>query len=799
MNEVNRWRPIVVAVVLGLLAAAIAFALQPAPTVRGKSPAQPLVDELSAEQALAQELALEDERVQTYTVGRRSEVFGVHMVAQGHHPSSSAACLSADCRRVEIYNFDENVAITAIVNVDAREVLDVMRLPNMHPGINQRLINLAEDIAFNAPEVIDVLGFSPSAGDMAPVESNPTNTACNNGHLCGAITFELGDRVLWAIVDMTDEALAGIAFTDMEVTPPSVETAEPWDVEDCVVTEVVERDGWFVNHIISGSDGLVVYDVTYNGETVLRQAKLVEWHAAYPDGQGGYTGFVDATGCSPFGGFPIYPFGPTQVVDIVENSEVIGFEVIQDFRMSNWGSSCNYRYEQHYEFYADGRFRVVAGAYGKGCGDDAIYRPIVRMDVVAGGDDGGDTFARYAGGDWVEYATEAWYLDNGFDYSAEGYLYRLTDDDGTGFYLETGHGQFDDGGQGDHAYMYVTRHNPAEGDADLGAIGGCCNDDHQQGPHNYVNGESVAGEDIVLWYAAEMVTDVTPGKEYCWTQLPNTWPCFSGPMFHPMGDGDVVYISGALAQTVAGGVPYQANDILAYDTRTSSWSLLLDGATVGLPASANINAFVRAAPFIAMSFSAPTDVPGVGTVQPEDVVAYNTNTGNFLWLVDGSDVNLTGGDGGIDALGASADGRLLVSTGEPVQYDGVNTADDEDVLVFDLIQWGGNTQGSWSLYVDGSDLGLGGNDAYDVRGVYQAADTGDLYFTLENTFTDGIVIERADVAVCQNFTAGADTSCGTVAVYWQGAAAGIIGNIVIDGLGLDVAATAAPQLQGLSR
>src|SRR5262249_5706979 len=78
---------------------------------------------------------------------------------------------------------------------------------------------------------------------------------------------------------------------------------------------------------------------------------------------------------------------------------------------------------------------------------------------------------------------------------------------------------------------------PAEGDTDLGAIGFCCSDTEQQGPEQFLNGESIDGQDLVLWYVAQMQTEVADGSNYCWTVTgdpnPETYPCTAGPLFAP--------------------------------------------------------------------------------------------------------------------------------------------------------------------------------------------------------------------------------------------------------------------------
>jgi hypothetical protein len=79
--------------------------------------------------------------------------------------------------------------------------------------------------------------------------------------------------------------------------------------------------------------------------------------------------------------------------------------------MSNWGSGCNYRYEQRIHFYNDGRFRVVSGAFGKGCGTIGVYRPVVRIDIAVDGS-GNNSFATWDGAEWQTHQEEFWQLQD---------------------------------------------------------------------------------------------------------------------------------------------------------------------------------------------------------------------------------------------------------------------------------------------------------------------------------------------------------------------------------------------------
>lgn len=526
-----------------------------APVARGKSPATPITQDLTPEQVLAQDLALSDTRVQSYTLGKRAEVFAVFDIGSNYTQSSNA-CAATRCYQVNIYNFDEGAVIAAIVAVESRQVLDVLHHPEQHAYLNQEMADQAIQIIHNSPLVEQTLGYQPSLEDIMPMDSSLQGTECGSAHPCAAATFQLGDgRIMWAHVDLTTQQLAGIDWT---FSPPDTEVyTTPKEMMACPPPPdgSVARDGWSVNYgAMTGSDGFQVFNVTYDGQPVITRIKLLQWHADY-----GNTGFQDSTGCTSGGGFLITPYGTPAITDILNNqSQVIGFNIKQDFRMSNWGNSCNYRYEQHYQFYTDGRFRVVTGAFGKGCGNNAMYRPVVRIDLAIDGDNN-DSFSMWEGTGWSDMATEFYRTPypssqlpggNGpYEFTPEGYIARTFDTvTGNGYYIEPDRGQFSNAGRGDEPFLYVTAYKVTEGGNDTSVIGTCCNDDHQQGPHSYVNSESIADTNIVIWYIPQMLTDVTPGNYYCWTLQgepnPLTYPCWSGPMFVPYSSNSVDVLPG---------------------------------------------------------------------------------------------------------------------------------------------------------------------------------------------------------------------------------------------------------------
>lgn len=518
-----------------------------APVARGKSPAAPITQDMTPDQTLAQDLALSDTTVHGYTLGSRSEVMGVQPVGM-HFSSAAAACATANCQQVNIYNYTNNATIVALVNVDSREVLDVFYQPGMQTGVNARIQQRAVEIIYADEKTPDLLGRSITVEEIMPMDASLNGTDCGSAHQCVGATFFAANNsdILWVLVDLTAEKVVGYHWTHND--PNSSEEAAPYITpEGCPPGgTVTNRNGWTLAYETTGSDGLRVYDAYYNGRLILKSAKLVEWHADY-----GSSGYRDSTGCGGGQGFPIYPYGNTVVSDLMDGPNIIGFEVVQDFRMSSWGSSCNYRYEQHVQFYTDGRFRVSNLAYGKGCGTNSMYRPVTRIDLAIDGDDN-DQFALWDGANWNNQSTEFYRTPYAgpagpYVYNDDGAVGRIFDTaTGNGFYVLPDEGQWGTNSRGDDPFLYITQHKPSEGDADMSAtVGECCLDDHQQGPHNFVNGEAIDDRNIVMWYVPQMLTDVTVGNYYCWTVTTSQYyPCWGGPMFVPYSSNVVQVLPG---------------------------------------------------------------------------------------------------------------------------------------------------------------------------------------------------------------------------------------------------------------
>lgn len=485
-------------------------------------------------------------------------------------------CQTQTCYQAEKYNYVTNTTTRAIVDVEHKKVIEIQRYANMQPDINVRLTHIAQAIALNAPEVAKALTEQPRKKDitMANVRGALQESPCENSeHLCVAPTFSdyQKEQALWAIVDLTELKLAAAKWAGLGKTTTPVCIAERslqnrYIMKNfCEKDTTLEQNGWKLAYRLTGSDGLEIIDVSFNGQNVLKSAKIVDWHVAY-EGKGEvdnsgdvqmagrqvefvkgeegkfFFGYNDAMGCPMFSTSVVLPFNAPLLKPLYdENKQKVGFYLTQDYRNPKWPMACNYRYENRFEFFDDGAFRVVGVNKGRGCGEEAIYRPVMRMDMALGDK---EAFYKYDGS-WSQWLSEqSDFQKDAMVYAEDKYLYKITNKDSQkGYYIEPNRGQFHDQSRGDNATLFATQYKEKEGEEDLLTLGSCCNL-QEDGVERYIEQkESLDGENIVLWYVPRIRNDAREGHEYCWadTVIGNdgnievrVFPCTVGPKFVPI-------------------------------------------------------------------------------------------------------------------------------------------------------------------------------------------------------------------------------------------------------------------------
>ncbi|MCA1746080.1 MAG: hypothetical protein LC655_00175, partial [Bacteroidales bacterium] len=221
-----------------------------------------------------------------------------------------------------------------------------------------------------------------------------------------------------------------------------------------------------------------------------------------------------------------------------------------------------------------------------------------------------------------------------------------------------------------------------------------------------------------------------------------------------LSPGDSLFVSFALSGTV-GGVSFVDEDILRFDGQ--NWSLWFDGSDVGLGSIDVFAISVLDNDTILMALSNNVTLNGLA-VDPQDIVRFDASSlgsvtaGTFSMYLDGSDVGLDTTGEKIDAFSMLPDGRILISTTGDFSVPGV-TGKDEDIIAFTPASLGDNTSGSWAMYFDGSDVGLGESSDEDIDALDVVA--GNIYLSTNGNFSvNGAAGAGEDIFVCSPTSLG---------------------------------------------
>lgn len=196
--------------------------------------------------------------------------------------------------------------------------------------------------------------------------------------------------------------------------------------------------------------------------------------------------------------------------------------------------------------------------------------------------------------------------------------------------------------------------------------------------------------------------------------------------------------------------------------------MYFDGSDVGIGRT-DVDAFhINTDGSILMSFVHPINFKNaLGKVDDSDIVKFiptqlgGDTSGAFELYFDGSDVGLNTGSEDIDAFSFTTDGKLVISTYGSVNVPGLS-AKDEDILIFTATGLGDNTQGSWALYFDGSDVELT-QGSEDIDSVAIDPLTGEIYLVTRGEFNvnsvNALSGDSDDLFRCVAQSVGDTTTC----------------------------------------
>ena len=265
----------------------------------------------------------------------------------------------------------------------------------------------------------------------------------------------------------------------------------------------------------------------------------------------------------------------------------------------------------------------------------------------------------------------------------------------------------------------------------------------------YVRSDSTTGEPT-----ATSIPTNTPTPTATNTPTPTNTPSPPSP---PSSKPIYLSLLNPGPTTIGSLIGANPEDILYFDG--TSWSILFDGSDVGISVQMDDFDFLNANTIL-FSLGESINLPGIGLVDNHDIVRFDALTlgentsGTFSLYFDGEDVELDKSSENINAFDLLPDDSIVISTSGRAGVTGVRAA-NEDLLLFTPTSLGSNTSGSWSLYFDGSDVGLNGI----INGL-AIASNGDIYLSINSqTIIGGLVIENEDVFVCTPISTGDNTEC----------------------------------------
>lgn len=415
-----------------------------------------------------------------------------------------AGCSGENCAHVTFYNYGSGGTVEAIVNLERAEVVGHWTNSDARPAGSSHVMPKALAIAAEDKAVQAILGDIGDADPaMVPMSGWLMDDACSN-EWCVDLTFHDPNgsgRIFHVFVNLQQEQVARTFYTRGR---PDRAAAKPVAQRNAYSDGCNEQYGWEVCWEMTADDGINFRDATYEGQLVFSSAKIGQVEAWYPSWPGGYRDEIGFTASVP-------PFGDTQVDDLGDS-----FEVRQLFtEFTHWPNCiCCYRYEEIIRFYEDGRLEFRFVSHGPGCDDLSVYRPFWRIDIDLDGPDN-DSVWLWEETSWNEALTEIEIYPLVEDLSPDGYKLATFDADvHYRWYME----RTDPLGL-DEGYLFLLQFNENEGEGPITTGPG----DTFIPPRQWVNGDPLSGENIVLWYVP-LLNSKKGGPYWC---QPDPEPAFS--------------------------------------------------------------------------------------------------------------------------------------------------------------------------------------------------------------------------------------------------------------------------------
>ena len=218
-----------------------------------------------------------------------------------------------------------------------------------------------------------------------------------------------------------------------------------------------------------------------------------------------------------------------------------------------------------------------------------------------------------------------------------------------------------------------------------------------------------------------------------------------------------------------GGVSAADEDVLGWDG--AAYSLVFDGSDVGLDALEIDGLDVLSTDQLLISFTTSGSVPGIGTVDDSDIVLFSGSLGP---ATSGTfSMYFDGSDVGLTRNGEDIDGLSLLDSGDLListkgSFKASGSSGSDEDVFRFSGSFGSDTAGSFSVHLDGSDLALTAKSE-DIDGL---SDDGDgLYISSLGALSSAGAAGADEDVFHFAGSFGAQTS-GTLTMYWDGSAEG---------------------------
>ncbi len=437
----------------------------------------------------ARRLALSNPDLQATLAGKEIEFLSAVPLTSGEARHwQSDGCNQLNCTYVTFYDYTDEGTVEAVVNLDSQQVLGHWANPAARPMGSSEILPKAMAIAAADKQVRAILGEDIGAVDplMIPMSAWLDNDDCRQ-ELCVDLTFHDPSgtgRIYHVFVNLEQEVVARTFYTRARADRSN---AKPLAQRDAFTDGCHEQYGWEVCWEMTANDGVNFRDATYQGQLVFSSAKIGQIEAWYPSWPGGYRDEIGFAATVP-------PFGGTEIVDLED-----GFEVGQIFtEFTRWPNCiCCYRYQQVLRFFADGRFELHFISHGPGCDDLSIYRPFWRVDLDLDGPEN-DQVWLFEGAQWTEQPEEFETFPLVENLSPQGHKLATFDGD---LHYRWSMERTDPLGL-DAGLLFLLQFKPTEGDGPITTGPG----DTFMPPRQWIDGDSLSGENIVLWHVPLLST-----------------------------------------------------------------------------------------------------------------------------------------------------------------------------------------------------------------------------------------------------------------------------------------------------